>query len=91
MRTALIALSALEIFIFVAVLALYLIKIARSLRATTDALAKVTFGVRAIESQCRPIGPSVTTINAQLDQIAAELNELANLAEQAGQAGNGHP
>lgn len=84
MTDALLALTALEIAVFVAALVLYLVRIGQSLRATTDALAKVTFGVRAIESQCRPIGPSVVTLNAQLDQIVAELDHLGDLAEQAG-------
>lgn len=83
MTDALLALTSLEIVVFVGALAVYLVKIAQSLRATTDALAKVTFGVRAIESQCRPIGPSVVTLNAQLDQIVAELDTLADLGERA--------
>ncbi len=83
MTDALLALTALEIAVFVGALVFYLVRIAQSLRVTTDMLAKVTFGVRAIESQCRPIGPTVVTLNAQLDQVVAELDHVGELAEHA--------
>lgn len=80
MRTLLILLTAVEILLVVVVLVVYLVKIARSLRATALYLGRVTFGVRAIESQCEPIGPSVTRINEQLVVIARALNGVAELA-----------
>ncbi len=81
MRTLLITLTVVEIVIVVGVLAGYLIAIARSLSRTSESLAKVTFGVRAIETQCASIGPSVTRINDQLTGIAGALEGLASKAE----------
>lgn len=85
MRTLLIILTAVEIALVVVVLAVYLVKIAQSLRAIAGYLGKVNFGVRAIESQCAPIGPSVTRINQQLTTIAQALGGVAGLAEQLGE------
>ncbi|HVM00968.1 MAG TPA: hypothetical protein VM324_16885 [Egibacteraceae bacterium] len=81
MRPLLVALTAAEITLVVVVLAVYLHKIAGSLRATAGFLGKTNFGVRAIESQCAPIGPAVTRINAQLGVISSALGGLADLAE----------
>ncbi len=89
MRTLLTLLTALEIVVFIGALALYLHWIASSLRRTSASLAKVTFGVRAIETQAAPIGAGVTKINGQLATIAGALEGVAALAEQAG--GNGEP
>lgn len=82
MRTLLIVLTIVEILVFAGVLVAYLIRIARSLRRTSESLGKVTFGVRAIETQTALVGPSVTRINGQLHQIALALDELAEQAEQ---------
>lgn len=84
MRTLLIVLTVIEIVIFVGALAMYLIAISRSLSRTSDRLAKVTFGVRAIETQCAPIGPSVVRVNEQLTAIAGVLDGLVDKAERAG-------
>ncbi len=83
MRTLLTVLTVVEIALIVGALALYLVLIARSLRATSALLAKVTFGVRAIETQCEPIGPSVVRINGQLAVIGGALDGIAGLAEAA--------
>jgi hypothetical protein len=83
MRTFLIVATVVEIALLVGALALYLVLIARSLRATSALLAKVTFGVRAIETQCEPIGPSVVRINEQLAVIGGALDGIADLAEAA--------
>ena len=83
MRTFLIIATLLEIALVVGALALYLVRITRSLRATSAFLGKVTFGVRAIERQCEPIGPAVTRINGQLGVIAGALDGVAGLAETA--------
>lgn len=89
MRTWLIVLTAAEIALVVGVLAAYLVKIASSLRATAGYLGKTNFGVRAIESQCAPIGPSVTRINDQLTTISMALAGVADLAERLPAGGNG--
>jgi hypothetical protein len=84
MRTLLIVLSVFEILLVVAALAFYLWRIARSLRASSANLAKVTFGVRAIETQCASIGPSVVKVNSQLVTIAGALDAIATKAETLG-------
>lgn len=88
MRTAQLALTAAEAALAVGVLVTYLVWVTQSLRRSSASLAKVTFGVRAIETQCAPIGSVVTRINSQLEGIARALGGVADLAEQA--PGNGH-
>jgi len=87
MRALLTVLTVVEIAIFVGALAMYLVLITRTLKRTNAALAKVAFGVRAIETQCRPIGPSVVKINGQLAVIGSALDGVATLAEAAAPAG----
>lgn len=87
MRTLLVIGTAVEIILVVGVLATYLSLIARTLRRTNHYLGKVAFGVRAIESQCAPIGPSVTRVNGQLAAIAGALDRLGDLAEAAADGG----
>lgn len=85
MTALLITLTILEIALVAAVLVYYLLRIAGSLRRTAVLLGKVAFGVRAIETQCSSIGPSVLTVNAQLAGVAAALSDLTDLADaQAG-------
>lgn len=86
MRTVLVVLTVVEIGIVVGALAFYLIAISRSLRRISQNLAKVTFGVRAIETQCESIGPSVTRANEQLNVIAGALEGLGTKAERLGGA-----
>ncbi len=81
MRTLLVVLTVVEIAVFVGAVAVYLVRVARSLRSTAGHLGKVSFGVRAIETQCAPIGPAVTRINGQLSAIADALGGVAALAE----------
>lgn len=87
MRTFLIIATAVEIVLVIGVLAVYLILITRTLRRTNRYLGQVAFGVRAIESQTRPIGPSVTRVNDQLATITGAFDGLAGMAEAA--AGEG--
>lgn len=88
MGTTQLALTAVEAALLVGVLVAYLVGITGSLRRSSANLAKVTFGVRAIETQCAPIGPVVGRINGQLEGIARALGGVAELAEHAGP--NGH-
>ena len=83
MRSLLIILTVLEIVLVAAVLVYYLIRIAASLRRSAVALGKVAFGVRAIETQCQVIGPSVLQVNDQLAVIAGALADLGELATAA--------
>jgi hypothetical protein len=86
MTTLLVILTVILILIVVGALATYLILISASLTRTSKNLAKVTFGVRAIETQCSSIGPSVTRANEQLTVIAGALGGLVDKAEQLGGA-----
>lgn len=84
MRNLLIVLTVVEILIIVGALATYLIAIARSLSSISQFLGKVTFGVRAIETQAASVGPSVTRINEQLTGIAGALEGVSVKAERLG-------
>ncbi len=88
MTPLLITLSLLEIGLVVAVLVFYLVRIAASLRRTAVLLGKVAFGVRAIETQCSSIGPSVLKINDQLTGVAQALSGLTGLAGAARDEGS---
>jgi uncharacterized protein YoxC len=89
MTRLLITLTVIEVLALVITLAIYLVAISRTLRRTSKSLAKVSFGVRAIETQCAPIGPSVTKINGQLETIAGALAGVAALAGAAAPEGDG--
>lgn len=81
MTALLITLTIVEIVAVAVVLVVYLLLIAGSLRRTATLLGKVSFGVRAIETQCSSIGPSVLTINDQLGGIAGALSDVTALAD----------
>ncbi len=83
MTALLVTLTVIEIVLVVLVLVYYLSRIAGSLRRTSVLLGKVAFGVRAIETQCSVIGPSVLTVNEQLVGIAGALRSLTDLADAA--------
>lgn len=87
MTALLVALTIVEIVAVAAVLVAYLVAIAASLRRTAVLLGKVTFGVRAIETQCTSIGPSVIAVNDRLGGIADALAELTTLANANANAG----
>lgn len=80
MTALLVTLTVVEIVLVAGVLVYYLLRIAASLRRTSVLLGKVAFGVRAIETQCSSIGPSVLTINNQLLGIAGALSDITDLA-----------
>lgn len=81
MTALLVTLTLFEIVVVVVVLVYYLLRIAASLRRTAVLLGKVAFGVRAIETQCSLIGPSVLKVNDQLAGVAAALSSLTSLAD----------
>lgn len=83
MTTLLVTLTIVEIAVVLGVLVYYLARIAASLRRTATLLGKVSFGVRAIETQTQVIGPSVLTVNDQLAGVADALADLTDLAEAA--------
>lgn len=77
MKKTLISLTVGEVVALVVVLAGYLIVIAAGLRRVSGLLARVTFGVRAIDKQTQPVGPALRDINAALGQVAASLEAAA--------------
>ena len=77
MKTVLIIVTLAEVLLLVLVLAGYLIVINATLRRISSTLGLVTFGVRAIEKQTEPIGPTVREINGALEQVAGALEEVA--------------
>ncbi|MGH9226680.1 MAG: hypothetical protein ACRD2W_23485 [Acidimicrobiales bacterium] len=74
-------LTLLEIAALVGVLAIYLTVIGNQLRKISATLAKITFGVRAVETMCAVIGPAVDRINGNLDDICQNLQAAAVEAE----------
>ncbi len=76
-RKTLIAATLAEVVLLVAVLAGYLIAIAVRLRNISSTLGKVTFGVRAIDTQTKPLGPRLGEINGALGQVAEALQAVA--------------
>jgi hypothetical protein len=79
--TLLIVLTVVEAAVVVAVLATYLILLHRRLRVICTYLGKIAFGIRAVESQTAPIGPSVLRINKTLREINGALPSIAAKAE----------
>ncbi len=77
-------LTVLEIVLLVVVLAFFLNKIAGQLNSISANLARVTFGVRAVETQCAVIGPAADRINANLASAAGGLEQAAAQAERLG-------
>ena len=70
-----------EIALVVATLAFFLNRVANQLNHIVATLAKVTFGVRAVETQCAVIGPAADRINANLSEAADGLERAAVLSE----------
>lgn len=81
--TLLMTLTVIEVVLLVAVLAIYLRIVTRQLRSISSTLAKVAFGVRAVEEQV-----TISSEVRQLNQLVGELadRELPNLARKAEQA-----
>ncbi len=73
--------TVLEIALVVLTLAYFLNRVAGQLVHIAATLAKVTFGVRAVETQCAVIGPAADRINANLGEAAGGLEKAAVLAE----------
>ncbi len=74
-------LTIVEIAALVIVLAIYLSVVARLLNSISANLARITFGVRAVETQCGVIGPAVDRINGNLADTANGLTDAAASAE----------
>ena len=74
-------LTVLEIVLLVGVLATFLNIVAKQLNRISANLARITFGVRAVETMCAVIGPAVDKINGNLADTANGLTEAAASAE----------
>ena len=68
-KRTLIGLTLGEVVLLLGALAGYLIAIAATLRKVSQALARVAFGVRAIERQTEPIGAALQGVNADLEAV----------------------
>jgi len=76
-----VAATVFEIALVVLTLAYFLNRVAGQLVHIAATLAKVTFGVRAVETQCAVIGPAADRVNANLGEAAGGLEKAAVLAE----------
>jgi len=80
MALILMSLTALGVVVLFAALAVYLIRIATTLEAIggepTSYLAKITFGVRAIEQETAALAPEVTRLNEGLTVAAEGLGSI---------------
>lgn len=79
-----IVLSIVIIVAFVGVLGYFLNRLANLLTSIAATLAKVSFGVRAVETQCAVIGPAADRINENLAAAAGGIGQAAVLAERLG-------
>jgi uncharacterized protein YoxC len=79
--TLLILCTVLEIVALIAVLAAYLIIVAKQLRSIASTLSEVTWGARAVERQLRAVRSNIGQINWALEDIAAVLPDVADKAE----------
>lgn len=62
--------------LLVGAIALYLVRVIFILSHVNDQLGKITFGVRAIANQTKPINELTTSMNANLDAVANALETL---------------
>ena len=74
-------LTVFEIALLVLVLAWFLARIAQLLVSISDTCGKITFGVRAVETQCAVIGPTTDRINSGLTEVNNRLERAASEAE----------
>lgn len=77
----LITLTVIEVVLLVAVLAGYLVVLTRRLDSVASSLAKVAWGVRAVETEVGSIGPSVQRINGVLAELTEDV--LPHVAAEA--------
>lgn len=75
-----VTITVLEIVAFVAVLGFFLNHITQQLVSVNRTLAKITFGVRAVEQQCLNIGPAADRLNSNLASVAGAIDNVANMA-----------
>ncbi len=69
----LMTLTVIEVVLLVVVLATFLVLLTRRLQSIADHLAKVAWGVRAVETEVGAIGPAVTKVNELLRELTEDL------------------
>lgn len=69
--------------VLVLAVAAYLIKVILILRHVNDQLGKITFGVRAIANQTKPINELTESMNGNLGAVADALSALVHDVSQA--------
>ena len=74
-------LTVLEIVLLVGVLATFLNIVAKQLNRISANLARIAWGVRAVEVMCGVIGPAVDRINGNLVDVNNDLTRAAAAAE----------
>lgn len=74
-------LTVFEIVLVVVILAYFLNRVANQLNSISRTLAKVAFGVRAVETMCLVIGPASKKLNGTLTQVAGGLEQATGKAE----------
>ena len=74
-------LTVLEIVLLVGVLAAFLNIVAKQLNRISANLARIAWGVRAVETMCGVIGPAVDRINGNLVDVNNDLTRAAASAE----------
>ena len=74
-------LTVFEIGLLVGVLATFLNIVAKQLNRISANLARIAWGVRAVEVMCGVIGPAVDRINGNLVDINNDLTRAAAAAE----------
>ena len=70
-----------EIALLVGVLATFLNIVAKQLNRISANLARIAWGVRAVETMCGVIGPAVDRINGNLVDVNNDLTRAAAAAE----------
>ena len=86
MRKTLTILSVTEVLALVAALAAALIRIGNSLTGVEKNLAKVTMGVRAIDTQTAPLKEHITHINEGLTAVGEGLGSVDGHLERVAKA-----
>ncbi len=86
MRKTLTILSVTEVLALVAALAAALIRIGNSLTGVEQNLAKVTMGVRAIDTQTAPLEGHITHINEGLTAVGEGLGSVDGHLERVDKA-----
>lgn len=90
MGVRLVLLTALEVVVFAVALIFYLYRIVTALEriggSGNSYLAKIRFGVRAIEKETSYLGPEVTRLNEGLTTLAGQLGAVDGQLRSAAEA-----